>query len=305
MNEPDPQHHDHGARIVVGVDGSPQAVDAALWAAALAERRGAAVHLLHAFPPGPKSLLGRSHRGEYTRRRTEDGEALLDTVRHEILARHPRVWITGEVAEGDPARLLVALSYHASLVSVATRGCGGFDELLLGSVCLRLAAHCHCPSVFVPGCPESAHPAADGEVVLGVKHDEPAAVVDFAFRAAADLGTGVRAVHAFDSAPLDDGFYLVDPAVLEKDARILLDDVLKRAPANRFPNVAATSAAIRGCAAGALIGAAGAAPLLVIGASRARSPVSVGVGAVAHALLLHATCPVAIVPGATLRPVGS
>lgn len=288
-------------RIVVGIDGSRHALDAALWAAALADLRGAPMHLVHAFrSAGPASLLGRAHADEYVQRRTAHGEALIDEARREILARHPRVWVTGEIVEGDPARLLVALSYDASLVCAGTRGYGGFTDLLLGSVSLRLAAHCHCPAVFVP--PGTGRTAAttSGALVLGVEEDEPDSVIAFAFRAAADLGLGVRAVHAWEPIELRPGHYLVEPAFLEEDARVLLEGALKHAPLDQFPNVPVSTGAIRGGAAGVLVGAARAAPLIVVGGHRARSAVSVGVGAVVHALLSHATCPVAVVPAVTL-----
>jgi nucleotide-binding universal stress UspA family protein len=279
----------------------PHALDAALWAAVLADRRGVPLHLVHAFHgTGPSSLLGRAHADEYIQRRTAHGEALIDEARREILARHPCVWVTGEVAEGDPVRLLVALSYDASLVCVGTRGHGGFAGLLLGSVGLRLAAHCHCPAVFVPA--RTARPQAvrSGALVLGTEEDEPYSALEFAFRAAADLGLGVRAVHAWEPIELRPGYYLVEPAFIEEEARVLLDGVLKRAPVDRFPNVQVTTAALRGGAAGVLVGAAHGAPLIVVGAHRARSAVSVGVGAVVCALLAHAACPVAVVPTTVL-----
>jgi len=301
MNRSDQNQAGPAHRIVVGIDGSRHALDAALWAAALADRCGAPMHLVHAFHcAGPTALLGRAHADEYIERRTRHGEALIDEARREILARHPRIWVTGEVAEGDPARLLVALSYDASLVCVGTRGYGGFTELLLGSVSLRLAAHCHCPAVFVPA--QTGRPAATrgGALVLGVGEDEPDAVLAFAVRAAADLGLGVRAVHAWEPIELRPGYHLVEPAFLEEEARVLLEGALKRAPLDQFPNVPVTTAAIRGGTAGVLVGAARAAPLIVVGGHRARSAMSVGVGAAVHALLSHATCPVAVVPAVLL-----
>jgi nucleotide-binding universal stress UspA family protein len=302
MNRSDQNHAPTARRIVVGIDGSGHALDAALWAATLADRRGVPLHLVHAFhSAGPSSVLGRAHVDEYVERRTGHGEALIDQARREILARCPRVWVTGEVAEGDPARLLVALSYDASLVCVGTRGHGGFAGLLLGSVGMRLAAHCHCPAVFVPAQIGRTHVAQGASLVLGVEEDEPDSVLEFACRAAADLGVGVRAVHAWEPIELRPGYYLVEPAFMEEEARVLLAGALKRAPLDRFPDVPVTAAAIRGGAAGVLVGAAHGAPLIVVGGHRARSAVSVGVGAVVHALLSHATCPVAVVPATMLN----
>ena len=38
------------AAVVVGVDGSPEAVKAALWAAAVAKRYDTSLHIVHAMP---------------------------------------------------------------------------------------------------------------------------------------------------------------------------------------------------------------------------------------------------------------
>lgn len=289
-------------RVVVGIDGSRQCVDAALWAGEFAACRGTTLHLLHAFrSAGSPTLLG-VRTEEYAARRTEQGEALLEDVRREVLAKFPQLWITGEVAECDPARLLVALSHEAAAVVVGTRGRGGFAGLLLGSVSLRLAAHCHCPAIFVrgtDGADEYGAATAEGDVVLGVEQNEPDTALEFAFRAADGFGTGVRLVHAWEPIALWAGNYLVEPALAEAEAESLLSDALKNA-SQAFPDVHATTAAVEGDPAAALVEATRGARLLVIGAHRTRSAVSVGVGPVVHALLSHAHCPLAVVPAAAL-----
>jgi nucleotide-binding universal stress UspA family protein len=308
MNHRSSDQFDPARRIVVGIDGSDHAVRAAVWAASLAERRSIPLQLVHVFRPAePLRLLAGAHRDEYTQIRTKQGEALLDAAREAVLARCPRTWVLGEVVEGDPARILVALSHDAVCVVAGTRGCGGFAGLLLGSVGLRLAAHCHCPAVFVPGALVGASAAATGSVgalVLGVEPDEPDAVLEFAFHAAEDLGANLRMVYAWEPIALRDGYYLVEPALLEAEARAVLRDALKRAPEDRFPTVEVTAAPVRGNPPKVLVAAAHGAPLLVIGAHRARSPLSIGVGSVVHAVLSHAPCPIAVVPAATLHPVG-
>jgi nucleotide-binding universal stress UspA family protein len=304
MNHYGKQQSESARRIIVGIDGSDHAVRAAVWAASLAQRRGGILHLVHAFrTPEALPLLGAARRDEYTRIRTEQGEAFLDAAGREVLARYPRTWVTGEVVEGDPARMLGALSYSAECVVAGSRGRGGFAGLLLGSVSLRLAAHSYCPAVFVPDVPDVAPAAgAMGELVLAVEPDEPDTVLEFAFQAAEDLGVNMRMVHAWEPIPLRDGYYLIEPALLEAEAQTVLRDALKRAPEERFPAVEVTATPVRGNPPQALIAAAHGAPLLVIGAHRARTPMSIGVGSVVHALLSHAPCPVAVVPAAMLHP---
>lgn len=292
---------DQAQRIVVGIDGSAQAAQAAAWAAELADRRGANLHLLHALNlTGPSSLLTRLSFEEYRQHRTKDGEALLDTVRAETLARFPRLWITTEVTEADPVQALVARSRVARLVVAGTRGRGGFAGLVLGSVALRLAAHSRCPAVFVPAGTKPAEPGPIGELVLGVEWGECGELVDFAFDLAEETGASLRAVHAWEAIPPYNGYYYIAPATLESGARTLLDSALKQAREAHGPNVRVTAVAVGSSPAAALLDAARGARLLVLGAHRRRTALSVGVGPVLHALLSHPPCPVAVVP-ATLH----
>jgi len=288
---------DQVQRIVVGIDGSAQAARAAAWAAALAARRDATLHLVHALNLiGPPSLLTRLSFETYRQHRVKDGEALLDAVRAQALVRFPRLWITTEVAESDPVQALVACSREARLVVAGTRGHDGFAGLLLGSVALRLAAHSRCPAVFVPAGFEQAETGPIGEVVVGVEWGECAEMIDFAFDLAEETGASLRAVHAWEAIPAYNGYYYIDPATLQAEAQSLLGGALKVAYETHGANVRLTADAVRSAPATALLDAARGARLLVLGAHRRRSALSVGVGPVLHALLSHPPCPVAVVP---------
>src|SRR5579883_1659108 len=289
-------HPDSSQRIVVGVDGSKDALQAALWAAELAQRRGTGVHLLHALNlTGAGSLVSRLPFDEYRRSQTEHAEEMLDAVRAELQGRFPDLPVVTEIATDEPVETLVAATRLAALTVLGTRGRGGFPTLGIGSVGLRVAAHCHGPIILVPGGDGPASGGPGGEIVLGVAEREPAAVVDFAFAVAEESGAHLRAVHAWQPIPPYNGYYFVDPAILAAEAESVLTAVLKPA---RHAHAAVPAIAESVCAtpAAALVDAARGARLLVLGAHRQRSPLSVGVGSVLHALLTHAPCPVAVVP---------
>ncbi|MBS2961517.1 universal stress protein [Actinocrinis puniceicyclus] len=284
-------------RIVVGVDGSRGAARAADWAAALAAHRGTGLHLVHALNlSGAATLLSRLPFEEYRQNRTKQAEELLDRLRSELLEKFPGLWISTEICADEPAEALVAASGQAALTVVGTRGHGGFPGLRLGSVGLRLAAHSHGPMVLVPAEEEPAaeHRAGHG-IVLGVAAREPAEVIDFGFLLAEELGEPLRAVHAWQPVPPYNGYYYIEPSVLATAADELLKALLK--PALRAHDmVPAQADAVCAVPAAALVDAARDARLLVLGAHRHRTALSIGVGSVLHALLTHAPCPVAIVP---------
>ncbi|HEU5426612.1 MAG TPA: universal stress protein [Actinocrinis sp.] len=292
-------------RIVVGIDGSPDAAHAAAWAAEVAARRGAGLHLLHALNlTGVSSLLSRLPFEEYRKNETKHAEVMLDELRADLLRARPGLSTSTEISPDDPTETLVAATRQARLTVIGTRGRGGFPGLALGSVGLRLAAHCHGPIILVPGRqePGSAAPEAPRkEIVLGVAAREPSAVIGFAFDLAREWGADVRAVHAWQLIPPYNGYYYIEPSVLATTAGELLSAALE--PTRRaHGSVTCVADAVCATPATALIEKARGARLLVLGAHRHRSALSLGVGPVLHALLTHAPCPVAVVP---LAPHGA
>lgn len=286
-------------RIVVGIDGSPAAARAAEWAAHTATRRGAGLHLLHALNlTGTASLLSRLPFEEYRQNQTKQAESLLDELRTELLRSHPRLSISTEISSDEATETLVAATYHAALTVVGTRGRGGFPGLAIGSVGLRLAAHCHGPIVLVPGRDAARNAAPDtssAEIVLGVAPREPSTVIEFAFDLAREWDTSVHAVHAWEPIAPYNGYYYIDPSVLATTAKELLAAALEP---TRRAHGSVTCVADTVCAtpAAALIDKARGGQLLVLGAHRHRTALSIGIGSVLHAVLTHAPCPVAVVP---------
>jgi nucleotide-binding universal stress UspA family protein len=281
-------------RIVVGIDGCSNAAHAASWAARPAVRRGAQLHLLHAVNlTGAGSLLTRLPFEEYQQNRMKQAEALLDETRAELLGHHPAPEISSEIYTSDPVEALVAATGLAALTVVRARGSGGFPGLRIGSVGLRLAAHCQGPMTVVPE--DAAPDDTRDEIVLGVAANEPAEPISFAFDMAEELGTALRGVHAWQPIPPYNGYYYIEPSTLAAAAEDLLAAALS--PARRTHSATrVTTDAVCATPAAALIDAGHGARVLVLGAHRRRTPLSIGIGPVLHAVLAHAPCPVAVVP---------
>jgi nucleotide-binding universal stress UspA family protein len=276
-------------RIVVGVDPSESADRAVDWAAREAADRGLALHLVHALdlpgaagePPG------------YFAARSAAGEALLAKAAEAVREQDPRLTVSSETAVLSAAETLVDLSKDAELVVTGTRGHGGFAGMLLGSVSLKLATHAHCPSVVVRGA-ETDEPL--NEIVLGLELGQDQAPIYFAFATAAMLGATVRAVRAW--SPLPDYSDYSFNEDLEERARAEDTDAttLLKAAREDYPEATVTTHAIGGNPVPALIGAARATRLLVIGAHHHHGPLAVGAGPVVRGLLARCPTPVAVVP---------
>lgn len=151
---------DGRVRWVVGVDGSPGARAALVWALAEAARAGAALELISSYPVdyywADPNLLDSRRLDEIradTAVRTQD--FLAEARQDPALAGVPGVSdVAAEIVVGGGAAAehLVAGADGADLLVVGSRGRGGVRSTLLGSVALHCVAHAPCPVVVVhPG----------------------------------------------------------------------------------------------------------------------------------------------------------
>jgi nucleotide-binding universal stress UspA family protein len=166
------------AKIVVGVDASPCALQALTWAADEARLRLATLEVVHAYHgqalaaplyfPSQEALPGRATGGqrppderlaESSEQRAEfqaavrrQAEDLLDgLLLGELRESLEDVDVQRTVLEDrNPAEALVELSDDADLLVVGSRGRGGFSSLLLGSVSHAVVLHARCPVVVIP-----------------------------------------------------------------------------------------------------------------------------------------------------------
>jgi nucleotide-binding universal stress UspA family protein len=139
--------------IVVGVDDSPGAKAALLFALDEARLRQATLRAVHAWQSVHvgSAGIGVSYPGSDTdlsELRTV-AESALDAMLHEAVPTSGGEEIERRVVEGSPAAVLLAESHEAELLVVGSRGLGGFSGLLLGSVSQQCAHHAACPVVIV------------------------------------------------------------------------------------------------------------------------------------------------------------
>ncbi|GGW88842.1 universal stress protein [Streptomyces noursei] len=287
--------------VIVGVDGSPDSERALRWAADAARGRSAPLQVVHVWP---YATAERAAAGE------QGGDPVLADLRgRAFLAELPEVAFRGLSGLADTE--LPALGGEGQLLVLGSRGRGGFASLLLGSNGLACAARSACPVVVVPRPDRAgAERGPDGELVrpavrqvtLGVdaSSDEPAAI-GFAFAEAARRGARLQVVSgyawpmllppAFEYAAV----YESTQQEYEDALGLQLVDVL--APYRvRYPGVEVTVQLRAGDAAGQLVAASGGSDLVVVARHRRRLPIGPRLGSVAHAVLLHAICPIAVVP---------
>ena len=137
--------------VVVGVDGSRQAMDATAYGALLAQTFGARLSLLHAAVPVPsRSSFDRAPKVALRAETAAalDGEHFLREAQAMV---DPDVTCVTEVHFGDPATVICrrAEELGADLVIVGNRGLGMLDRLLLGSVSSGVTQRAPCSVLVV------------------------------------------------------------------------------------------------------------------------------------------------------------
>ncbi|GAB3163952.1 universal stress protein [Myceligenerans halotolerans] len=137
-------------RIVVGVDGSPQAEAALTKAIEQAQAWGAELSAVAGVPVGSGAgLLAWLPSNIDHEQVLADVSAGLDAIIDKHEALHPGMRIRRIVLDGTGAELLTEFSTAADLIVVGSRGRGGFSGLLLGSTSQAVLHHSACPVLVV------------------------------------------------------------------------------------------------------------------------------------------------------------
>lgn len=206
------------ARVVVGVDCSPESQRVLRKAAEVALRLDADLETVFVYmgapeagwlvpsPMADRELEGLMH------------NALADAVDEAFGPRHP-ARLSQWALDGDPATVLLARAKDASMLVVGSTSRGGLTNVLLGSVAAKCAEHASGPVLVVPPAKphredrsrssddnDDAASMSAGRIVVGV--DGSASSMEalrWAWRFAALYGTGVDAVITWDPPPYFNG----------------------------------------------------------------------------------------------------
>jgi nucleotide-binding universal stress UspA family protein len=266
--------------VVVGVDPSPSARDAASWAADLAAARGCGVELVHVASTRPGALPG------WLRE-------LVDATERVGVEQ-----VTAEVVRGSAFDVLLSRSHHAGMVVVGSYGRDTPAGLLVGSTALTLVARAGCPVAVVRGSTEGLAPPRGGPVLVGVDGTPASDVaLDLAAELGASLGAGLLAVHTWTDVEADavSGVHRASAtwSELSDRAESSLDEQLARTAAHRG-TVPVERRLVAGTPLRALLDLAGAARVVVVAQRGHNPPVGVHLGSTSRGLVEFAPCPVVV-----------
>jgi nucleotide-binding universal stress UspA family protein len=284
--------------ITAGFDGTEQSLAALAWAAREAVRRRLALRVVHAWRYEPHEVIEAADpdaQAGWAR------EAVGEAART-VAEKHPGLEVSTDVVAGDSVDALVAAAAEAEMLVLGSRGHGRVMGFLLGSVGQQVIVEAVRPVVLVRAGDEPSGEAAGREIVVGQQGDpqDSAEALRFAFETAAARGATVRGVRAWTLPPVfaysPGSFKLLDEAGgLEPYEKKALAAALQPWR-DRFPDVQVVEHVEMGSAGQVLLSVAGRAQLMVVGRRAHRTAVGARIGSVAHGVLHHADCPVAVVP---------
>ncbi|MFB8754578.1 universal stress protein [Streptomyces nigra] len=283
--------------ITVGLDGSPESLAAARWAADEAEKRKLTLRLLHAWPmlaPEPARVPSEIDQNYWAKR-------LVHTAQAELQAHHPSLSVVGNLVADDAQQALLQAASESEMIVLGSRGLESVESYFLGDVSMPVVARAERPVVMVRAeAPEAATPPAPASrVVVALKlNGSSEDLLDFAFHSASARGLPLLAVHG-RNVPLHARLpWGADHEVTEemtRDARDALRTAL-RPWHEKYPQVDVAESIRLANPSQVLVQAAADAALLVVGRRAHRHGLAPHLGPVAQAAIHHGRCPVAVVP---------
>ncbi|MFF8670042.1 universal stress protein [Streptomyces sp. NPDC015242] len=165
--------------VTAGVDGSPESLAAAEWAAREALLRDLPLRLVYAWewqPPAYVPTAGLPVPVPPTEQQRVAARRLLDETRERLARRHPGLGIDADEIPGQPAAALLKAAEEAELLVLGSRGLSRLAGYLVGSVALSVLAWSARPVVLVrAGEHREGALAADASAADASVTDRPAA----------------------------------------------------------------------------------------------------------------------------------
>lgn len=287
-------------RIVVGTDGSRASYGAVAYAARTAASRDAGLLVVSTYDR--PALLATGSRLTPRQSALESINVESDAIVERAVGigrdTAPGIEVDGLSVEGHAAETMVEYSKEARIVVLGSRGLGGFEGMLLGSVSAAVARYSSCPVIVTRE--ETADLDAAGPVVVGIDGSETSVnATDWAFSEAAHRKAMLVAAHTWvrPVPPLSaDGIDVSEGGWQQfEDEQLAMLSRLLDGPRSTFPQVEVKREVSQGRAVDTLIDLARDAQLLVVGTRGLGGFRGMLLGSTSRALLHAAPCPVMVV----------
>lgn len=281
--------------VVVGVDGSDDALGGARWAAEFAAAYAIPLTLVHAIPQLRWHFTSVDPTAEHDR--SADGDAVLAAAQAAVRSTHPDLAIRTTAVRGGVASVLADASESARVVVV-----GAGDHRALGGHTVRIAHRTQCPVVIWRE-PVATRTGKPLPVVVGVDESEGSArAVAEAFDIAYRLHAPLTVVHMWElgaAVGMGDlgGQGMMDWSLLEvlqSQQRQRMDELVEPL-AHKYQSAHVNKVFQDISPAKGLTDLSRDAQLVVVGSSGHGRLTDAILGSVSQNLLHHAECPLLVV----------
>lgn len=183
--------------IVVGVDGSDDAVSAARWAAAVAAKFDTSLHIVHAMPSIGHNMTDTvaAMRAAVMSYQRDCAEIIVRSAEEAVRSHNPGLDVTTLSTDIPIDEVLIQAGGTARMIVVGSSDVTAAGALFLGSTTLAVATHATCPVVAWRG---SNVTPTDQSVVVGVDVTQSSAsAVENAFEFAERFSLKLAAVRSW------------------------------------------------------------------------------------------------------------
>jgi nucleotide-binding universal stress UspA family protein len=281
--------------VVVATDGEERSAGALRYGAHEARRRGVPLRVVHVVATRAVADPVLGYSPELGQALEDHGRTVLAEAERAVRSMTPAVEVEKVLASGGRIGEIVEAARSAQMVVLGRETRTGLQRLWTGATTAAVAGRSPVPAVVVPG---DWQIVEHGRMVVGVESEECARpLLHRAFERAAERGAELVVVHAWD-LPVPSGDLMgTERYVREwRAAGAHLLSQLLTGERRAYPGLGVEATVVHAQAAHALVAAAAACDLLVLG-RRSRSAVGwTHLGATARAVLREARVPVEVVP---------
>ncbi len=281
-------------RVLVGVDGSADALRAVRYGKGFADGCDGELWLVHAVDDGVLTG-GWGVMYDPTILADVGAEALKEAKEWLVEVGFPADRVHAEVMIGHPTAVLADLSEHSRIAVVGRRAQGGLERMFVGSTSVSLAATVGCPLTVISAATTPQPTGGQGRIAVAVTTPERGQkALEWAFEEASWRKTKLAVVHVLPPEPK--GLFKAKLPPLEQrlaKARADIEKVLTPLR-ERYRSIEVESEVRYGVAIENLIEETKTVDLLILGVHP--HPVTgVTFGGVVRGVLAHAYCPVCLV----------
>ncbi|MFJ2555049.1 MULTISPECIES: universal stress protein [unclassified Streptomyces] len=283
--------------VTVGLDGTPESLSAALWAAQEASARGATLRLLHAW------VMLAPERGDQPQENDRNywPKRIVAEAARTIEERFPGLPVYQDLVAEEPVEALLAVAMESQSLVLGSRDVTGLAGYFLGDIGMHVLARTEAVTVLVRAREDPASIKENGDVVLGLSlHGTCDALLAYGFGTAARRGAVLRVVHGRNLPPPAYNRGGIDPYLSHEMTTRAQQDLTRalRPWRDRFPDVSVVESVRMESPGRAVVRDIAGTGLLVVGRRIRRPVLAPRIGHVLSAAVHHAPCPVAVVPHA-------